>query len=260
MNDRQTNSDALVALGNELKNARRAAGLSLNDVSVRLCISIRYLKAIEGGDPALIPGTTYMLGFVRSYARLLKLDADEFCNRVIDNMPKNALRPEYQAVGNVVETSEYPIRYIVGAVAVVVLVYGGWYLYRNDFFSAPTPLPDEVAFISPDIEDAPASVVPAGAGGDDDAPATDAPVIVLKATVATWVEIETAAGAVLVARLLAEDEVVAVAPDALLTTDNASGLQIGYEGDETSWQALGQALGAGGDVLQAAVIDSLFLP
>ena len=254
MNDRQTNSDALVALGNELKNARRAAGLSLNDVSVRLCISIRYLKAIEGGDPALIPGTTYMLGFVRSYARLLKLDADEFCNRVIDNMPKNALRPEYQAVGNVVETSEYPIRYIVGAAAVVVLVYGGWYLYRNDFFSAPTPLPDEVAFISPDIEDAPTD-----AGGDD-APATDAPVIVLKATVASWVKIESAAGAVLVARLLAEDEVVAVAPDALLTTDNASGLQIGYEGDETSWQALGQALGAGGDALQAAVIDSLFLP
>ena len=254
MDDSQTNSDALVALGNELKNARRAAGLSLNDVSVRLCISIRYLKAIEGGDPALIPGTTYMLGFVRSYARLLKLDADEFCNRVIDNMPKNALRPEYQAVGNVVETSEYPIRYIVGAVAVVVLVYGGWYLYRNDFFSAPTPLPDEVAFISPDIEDAPTD-----AGGDD-APATDAPVIVLKATVASWVKIESAAGAVLVARLLAKDEVVAVAPDALLTTDNASGLQIGYEGDATSWQALGQALGAGGDALQAAVIDSLFLP
>ena len=253
MNDRQTNSDALVALGNELKNARRAAGLSLNDVSVRLCISIRYLKAIEGGDPALIPGTTYMLGFVRSYARLLKLDADEFCNRVIDNMPKNALRPEYQAVGNIVEAPEYPIRYIVGAAAVVVLVYGGWYLYRNDFFSAPTPLPDEVAFISPDIEDA-----PTGAG--DAAPATDAPVIVLKATVATWVKIESAAGAVLVARLLAEDEVVAVAPDALLTTDNASGLQIGYQGDETSWQALGQALGAGGDALQAAVIDSLFLP
>ena len=253
MNDRQTNSDALVALGNELKNARRAAGLSLNDVSVRLCISIRYLKAIEGGDPALIPGTTYMLGFVRSYARLLKLDADEFCNRVIDNMPKNALRPEYQAVGNVVEASEYPIRYIVGAVAVVVLVYGGWYLYRNDFFSAPTPLPDEVAFISPDIEDA-----PTGAG--DAAPATDALVIVLKATVASWVKIESAAGAVLVARLLAKDEVVAVAPDALLTTDNASGLQIGYQGDETSWQALGQALGAGGDTLQAAVIDSLFLP
>ena len=255
MNDRQTNSEALVALGNELKNARRAAGLSLNDVSVRLCISIRYLKAIEGGDPALIPGTTYMLGFVRSYARLLKLDADEFCNRVIDNMPKNALRPEYQAVGNIVEASEYPIRYIVGAVAVVVLVYGGWYLYRNDFFSAPTPLPDEVAFISPDIEDAPTD-----AGGDDAPAATDAPVIVLKATVATWVKIESAAGAVLVARLLAEDEVVAVAPDALLTTDNASGLQIGYQGDETSWQALGQALGAGGDALQAAVIDSLFLP
>ena len=254
MNDRQTDSDALVALGNELKNARRAAGLSLNDVSVRLCISIRYLKAIEGGDPALIPGTTYMLGFVRSYARLLKLDADEFCNRVIDNMPKNALRPEYQAVGNIVEAPEYPIRYIVGAAAVVVLVYGGWYLYRNDFFSAPTPLPDEVAFISPDIEDA-----PTGAGGDD-APATDAPVIVLKATVASWVKIESAAGAVLVARLLAKDEVVAVAPDALLTTDNASGLQIGYQGDETSWQALGQALGAGGDALQAAVIDSLFLP
>ena len=255
MNDRQTNSDALVALGNELKNARRAAGLSLNDVSVRLCISIRYLKAIEGGDPALIPGTTYMLGFVRSYARLLKLDADEFCNRVIDNMPKNALRPEYQAVGNIVEAPEYPIRYIVGAAAVVVLVYGGWYLYRNDFFSAPTPLPDEVAFISPDIEDA-----PAGAGGDAAPAATDTPVIVLKATVASWVKIESAAGAVLVARLLAEDEVVAVAPDALLTTDNASGLQIGYEGDATSWQALGQALGAGGDALQAAVIDSLFLP
>ena len=255
MENRQTDSDQLAAVGVALKAARRAAGFSLDDVSARLCISVRYLKAIEGGNRAQIPGTTYMLGFVRSYAKLLKLDADALCGRIIDSMPMDALKPEYQAIGSAMEVQHYPMRYIIGAVAGLVLLYGGWYLSRHYFVSSSNTLPDEVS-VSPDT---PEAILPESEVVDDAEPAPVAPVapvLVLKATVDTWVEIATAAGDIVVARLLIKDEVLAVMPDAVLTTGNAGGLLIGYEGDEASWQALG----GDGEILQTKTIDSLFLP
>ena len=259
MENRQTDSDQLAAVGVALKAARRAAGFSLDDVSARLCISVRYLKAIEGGNRAQIPGTTYMLGFVRSYAKLLKLDADALCGRIIDSMPMDALKPEYQAIGSAMEVQHYPMRYIIGAVAVLVLLYGGWYLSRSYFVSSSNPLPDEV-FVSPDARE---DILPESEVVDDAESAPEtlasemlAPVLVLKATVDTWVEIATMAGDIVVARLLIKDEVLAVMPDAVLTTGNAGGLLIGYEGDEASWQALG----GDGEILQTKTIDSLFLP
>ena len=255
MENRQTDSDQLAAVGVELKAARHAAGFSLDDVSARLCISIRYLKAIEAGNRVQIPGTTYMLGFVRSYAKLLNLDADALCQRIIDSMPMDALRPEYQAIGGGVETQDYRMRYIVGAVVVVILLYSGWYLYRNNFIPLSNPLPDEVSFGS-DNQDVPEAILPESVMVVDDiapAPAPVVPAFVLKATADNWVETGTATGEIVIARLLVRDEMLAVASDAVLTTSNAWGLLVGHE---ASWQALG----SDSEILPTKTIDSLFLP
>jgi len=59
-----------------LAQAREAAGLSVEDVALQLKLAPRQVAAIEREDFASLPGRTFVRGFVRNYARLLKLDVD----------------------------------------------------------------------------------------------------------------------------------------------------------------------------------------
>ncbi|WP_246210911.1 RodZ domain-containing protein [Vogesella oryzae] len=63
-------------IGQQLRTAREAQGLSLLDVVDRLKLSPRQLEAIEAGQFDRLPGVTFVRGFVRNYARFLELDSD----------------------------------------------------------------------------------------------------------------------------------------------------------------------------------------
>lgn len=62
-------------VGARLRAAREAAQLSHDDVAQALKFSPRQIAALEADDYASLPGATIVRGFVRNYARLLKLDA-----------------------------------------------------------------------------------------------------------------------------------------------------------------------------------------
>lgn len=62
--------------GTLLAQAREASGLSIDDVATQLKLAPRQVVAIERDDFASLPGRTFVRGFVRNYARLLKLDVD----------------------------------------------------------------------------------------------------------------------------------------------------------------------------------------
>jgi len=64
-------------IGEKLRSAREAKKLSLKDVSKDTNIVVMYLEALENEEFDKFPGETYLLGFLRSYAEYLKLDADE---------------------------------------------------------------------------------------------------------------------------------------------------------------------------------------
>jgi cytoskeletal protein RodZ len=55
----------------ELRRAREAAGLSLEDVERKIHVQSRYLKAIEEGDFSALPGYSYTRAIIRSYAQCL---------------------------------------------------------------------------------------------------------------------------------------------------------------------------------------------
>lgn len=63
------------SVGRSLRAARVAAGLSVNEVAQILKFSPRQIEALETDNYAALPGNTIVRGFVRSYAKLLKLDA-----------------------------------------------------------------------------------------------------------------------------------------------------------------------------------------
>ena len=64
----------------ELAQTRLALGIDLAAVADELHIREAHLEAIEAGRFDALPGPTYTIGFLRSYARFLSLDAD----RLID--------------------------------------------------------------------------------------------------------------------------------------------------------------------------------
>lgn len=68
-------AEALPGVGERLRAAREARRLTVADVAQALKLGPRQVEALEGGDWGSLPGTTFIRGFVRNYARLLQVDA-----------------------------------------------------------------------------------------------------------------------------------------------------------------------------------------
>jgi cytoskeleton protein RodZ len=61
-------------VGMALREAREAQGMSVHDVADRVKFAPKQVEALEANDFAHLPQTTFLRGFVRSYARVLQLD------------------------------------------------------------------------------------------------------------------------------------------------------------------------------------------
>ncbi|QJP71846.1 helix-turn-helix domain-containing protein [Burkholderia glumae] len=70
--------ESLVAVGARLAQLREAKGWSVADVSSRLKVAAPKLRALEAGDISQMPGSTFAVGVVRSYAKMLGVDPEPF--------------------------------------------------------------------------------------------------------------------------------------------------------------------------------------
>ncbi|MGQ9680956.1 MAG: RodZ domain-containing protein [Anaerolineae bacterium] len=68
---------AMGQVGERLRQARQAKGMSLEQAEEITRIRMRFLQALEDEDYGQIPGQVFVRGFLRSYARTLGLDPDE---------------------------------------------------------------------------------------------------------------------------------------------------------------------------------------
>lgn len=62
--------------GQTLADARRAQGLSHEQVAAETKLSLRYVQALEANDYAALPGTTFVRGYIRRYADMLGIPSD----------------------------------------------------------------------------------------------------------------------------------------------------------------------------------------
>jgi cytoskeletal protein RodZ len=76
-------------LGNRLKEAREAKGLSLDDVQEMTKIQKRYLAGIEEGRYDLMPGKFYVRAFIKQYAEAVGLDAEEIFREYKNEIPES---------------------------------------------------------------------------------------------------------------------------------------------------------------------------
>ncbi|MDO8346640.1 MAG: helix-turn-helix domain-containing protein [Rugosibacter sp.] len=80
--------------GAVLRATREARGLSVADVAQAIRFSVRQIDALECDDYLGFPSATLLRGFIRSYAKLLKIDAESLLALLEPAMPTAAnVRP-----------------------------------------------------------------------------------------------------------------------------------------------------------------------
>ncbi|WP_419888494.1 RodZ domain-containing protein [Neobacillus niacini] len=77
----------MTELGNRLKEARLAKGLSLEDLQAITKIQKRYLIGIEEGNYSSMPGNFYVRAFVKQYAEALQLNPEEIFETYKNEIP-----------------------------------------------------------------------------------------------------------------------------------------------------------------------------
>jgi cytoskeletal protein RodZ len=65
------------SLGEKLRQAREARGVSISEIAEQTRISSHYLEAIESDDYRTLPGGIFNKGFVKSYAKYVGVDEQE---------------------------------------------------------------------------------------------------------------------------------------------------------------------------------------
>ncbi|WP_162906688.1 helix-turn-helix domain-containing protein [Algihabitans albus] len=142
------------SVGVLLARARRDLGQEVADVAANLRIRRVYLQAIEDGRYAELPGTTYAVGFVRSYAEYLHLDSEFLVERFkseiagLEGKPSlhfPAPKPEGRVPGGAL---------VVISVLLIALTYGGWY-YANQNNLLDDLLRQETDSLTAAVPDAP---------------------------------------------------------------------------------------------------------
>ena len=82
------------AVGEVLRKQRKARGISLVEVSEHTKVGKRYLEALENGEYNLLPGESYIRGFLRAYAKYLELDDEALLRQYVEFRQQEAQRPE----------------------------------------------------------------------------------------------------------------------------------------------------------------------
>lgn len=85
----------MTELGQRLKEARDARGLSLDELQTSTKIQKRYLTAIEQGKYDVLPGKFYARAFVKQYAEAVGLDPEALFDQYSSEIPKST-NEEYQ--------------------------------------------------------------------------------------------------------------------------------------------------------------------
>jgi cytoskeleton protein RodZ len=121
-------NDALTA-GQQLARARTACGFGVADVARHLKLSPVQVEAMEAGEYGRLPGPVFVRGFIRNYARLVKLDPEPLLVST-----ERVMAPELEVEPKGASAAEIPLptgreskwhRYVIvlAVLATPVLIY-----------------------------------------------------------------------------------------------------------------------------------------
>jgi cytoskeleton protein RodZ len=212
--------DDVVTVGQRLKEAREAKGLSVEDIAAQTRIPTRHLTSLEESEWDKLPAATYSIGFAKSYAAMIGLDRVEIGDQLRAEM--GGSRPVY-ATPEVYEAADpartMPKGLVMGALGLLVLVVLALSWLSNRSMQADQPVAEATDVAPPAANPAAPVAVP---------PPATAAAVVITATEPVWVGIRDG-GKVLKEGVLAAGErfeVPASAAAPMLTTAKPEALRI----------------------------------
>lgn len=176
-------------VGEQLKAARERLGLSLADLAARTRVPMRHLESIEKSDFSALPGSTYSLGFARSYARAVELDAIKISADLRSELAQSG-HEGYQAPLQNYEPTDparVPSRTLAWTAAIIgVFFVASYFIWRSMTVDGTVDITMPVPFAEKSQIAAPAPK-PTPPPTSEDA-ASEGPVI-LTATDTVWVKV-----------------------------------------------------------------------
>lgn len=108
-------------------DARLKKGLTQEQASKILKVKVSIIKDFEDGNEFELHGLAYKIGFVRSYAFLLELDADVLVEEFKESLQLNTYKEDYKFLIPNTETKKFlPIGAVL-SLFISVIIYTGWY-------------------------------------------------------------------------------------------------------------------------------------
>ena len=144
--------------GGALRLARENQGLSIQDIASRLRISPKQIEAIEADNFAVLPESTIVRGFIRNYAKQLKINAQPLLDAYSVIVPSTA--PYEMAVkpGANMKISSYrkPRSGKHALLALVLLLGLGIWVFYQHYIEKPSPMqpsPTDMSTTEPNTAD-----------------------------------------------------------------------------------------------------------
>jgi hypothetical protein len=152
-----------IGVGELMRLTRERLGHELQTVANQLRIRLSYLEAIEDARFRDLPGTTYAVGFVRSYADYLGLDGADIVRRFREEAARihgqtKLVFPALTAEGKLPRAAVL----LVSAIGLAA-VYGVWYYIssrQQSDLPVITDVPDRLVVLPPDGGSAPEGPAP----------------------------------------------------------------------------------------------------
>lgn len=119
-------------VGAQLRRARLERDEDLDEVAEYLRIRSAYLFGIEQGDLSPMPGRTYALGFLRSYADYLGFDGEDLIAQIKSSVEDLTDRTRFRIRSPLPESRLPKTPILVLSLAMIAGIYSGWsYLNRS---------------------------------------------------------------------------------------------------------------------------------
>lgn len=217
-------------VGQILQRARLHYKQSIPDIERALRIRGSLIEAIEENRLDDLPGRAYALGFVRSYAEYLGLDANRIINLFKEQSVGVKEKPELHFPVAASE-SKMPALWLVAVsliMAVIVIVF--WVSYTEVDRAEVTEIPSVPVEMKERVETA----MPFGPPRPQVEAVEETPEagIILNITENSWVEIRDTGGRVMVSKVLkaGDQYFVPDSPDLRMSLGNAGGVEIFLDG------------------------------
>jgi cytoskeleton protein RodZ len=159
-------------VGEILRERREELGQDIGDIGEVLRIKPAFLAALEENRPQDLPGPTYVLGFVRAYARHLGLDDEWVLERYKAESSSVQARPDLAFPAPLGERSLPGGPILLVALILAICGYGTWYYLST----GERARPERIAAVPPTLQiPPPEQPAPAATSGADASAGASAP-------------------------------------------------------------------------------------